>query len=77
MQILKDPSSSSIFLISLFASAHRVYPEPWQVVLQTVKTGKNGANYVEDTVVYASDKRPSYNEAVAKLLEKKISMTGQ
>lgn len=48
---------------------YRVYPEPWQVVLQTVKTGKNGANYIEDTVVYVSDERPSYNDAVAKLLE--------
>ncbi len=43
--------------------------QPWQVVLQTVKTGKNGANYVEDTVVYTSDERPSYNDALAKLLE--------
>jgi len=48
---------------------YRVYPEPWQVVLQTVKEGKNGANYVEDTVVYVSDKRPSYNEALSQMLE--------
>ncbi len=47
----------------------RVYPEPWQVVLQTVKTDKKGQAYVEDKVVSVSDERPSYNEAVAKLLE--------
>lgn len=48
---------------------YRVYPEPWQVVLQTVKEGKNGANYVEDTVVYVSEERPSYNEALSRMLE--------
>jgi hypothetical protein len=47
----------------------RVYPEPWQVVLQTVRVGKNGSQYVEDVVVHVSDARPSYNDAVAKLLE--------
>lgn len=46
----------------------RVYPEPWQVVLQTVKVGKNGAQFVEDEVVSTSSKRPSYQEAVAVLL---------
>jgi len=48
---------------------YRCYPEQWQVVLQTVKTANNGGNYIEDKVVYASDKRPSYTEAVMKLLE--------
>ena len=45
------------------------YFQPWQVVLQTVKTDKNGNNFVEDKVVYVSDERPSYNDAVAKLLQ--------
>jgi hypothetical protein len=54
-----------------------VYPEPWQVVLQSVMTGKNGAQFIEDTVVYASEKRPSYNEAVAKLLEKQRALAGK
>eukprot|EP00979_Chaetoceros_neogracilis_P002731 scaffold447_cov250-Chaetoceros_neogracile.AAC.3 len=56
---------------------YRVYPEPWQVVLQSVMTGKNGAQFIEDTVVYASEKRPSYNEAVAKLLEKQRALAGK
>jgi Domain of unknown function (DUF1995). len=47
----------------------RVYPEPWQVVLQIVRVGKNGAQYVEDVVVDVSDDRPSYNNAISKLLE--------
>ena len=51
--------------------------QPWQVVLQTVKTGKNGANYIEDTVVYASEQRPSYNDAVAKLLEGQRAQNSQ
>ena len=43
--------------------------QPWQVVLQTVKAGRNGANFIENTVVSTSQERPSYNEALAKLLE--------
>lgn len=47
---------------------YRVFPEPWQVVLQTVKIGKNQEMYIEDTVVSTTQERPSYNEAVAKLV---------
>ena len=47
---------------------YRVYPESWQVVLQTPREKKNGERYVEDTVVFTSDERPSYNDAVAKLV---------
>jgi len=47
---------------------YRVYPEPWQVVLQTVKTKNNGDKYVEDTVVYTSEERPTFADAVQKLL---------
>ena len=39
------------------------------MVLQSVKTDKKGQQYIEDQVVYTSNVRPSYNEAVAKLLE--------
>lgn len=46
----------------------RVYPEPWQIVLQTVKENKRGQMFVEDSVVYTSDDRPSYNDAVATLV---------
>jgi hypothetical protein len=48
---------------------YRVYPEPWQVVLQTVKTGKNDKQLVENTVVSVSDARPTYTQAVQKLLQ--------
>jgi hypothetical protein len=48
---------------------YRVYPEPWQVVLQTVKTGKNDKQLVENTVVSVSDARPTYAQAVQKLLQ--------
>lgn len=47
----------------------RVYPEPWQVVLQTVETDNRNNQYVEDTVVHVSEARPSYNEAVSKLIQ--------
>ena len=46
----------------------RVYGEPWQIYLQTVET-KSGSQYVEDRLVMTSDTRPSYQEAVAKMLE--------
>ena len=48
---------------------YRVYPEPWQVVLQRPVPIKNGsAMQIQDVVVFVSDKRPTYNEAVAKLV---------
>ncbi len=47
----------------------RVYPEPWQVVLQQpVRNPKNDALVVEDTVALVSDTRPAYNECVQALL---------
>ena len=42
-------------------------PQPWQVVLQTVET-KNNKQVVTNSVVYTSEKRPTYLEAVDKLL---------
>lgn len=51
---------------------YRVYPEPWQLVLQTATT-KNDQIYVEDTVVYTSDKRPTYAEAVSLLVKANAS----
>jgi len=48
---------------------YRSYPEPWQVVLQTVQT-RNNRQVVENTVVFTSDTRPSYQEAVQQLLTK-------
>ncbi len=58
---------------------YRVYPEPWQVVLQRVKPKgvKNrqqqqpsaGPSAIENIRVFVSDQRPTYLEAVAKLVE--------
>eukprot|EP00978_Attheya_sp_CCMP212_P011665 scaffold28917_cov49-Attheya_sp.AAC.2 len=48
---------------------YRVYPEPWQVVLQTVRTKSNDQMYIEDTVVHVSETRPTYAEAVSKLVD--------
>lgn len=47
----------------------RVYPEPWQVVLQRpVRNPKNDILVVEDTVALVSDARPSYSECVQALV---------
>ena len=46
---------------------YRVYPEPWQVYLQT-PFKKNGQTFVEDKVALISDKRPNYAECVKALL---------
>ena len=49
--------------ISCTIISYRVYPEPWQVVLQKVVENK-----IENTVAWTSKERPDYNTAVAKLL---------
>lgn len=50
----------------------RVYPEPWQVVLQTAARPQSGTSnpgiVVDDTLTMVSPTRPSYNDAVASLL---------
>ncbi len=50
---------------------YRVYPEPWQVILQRVKPdgAKSNGSPVENIRVFVSDTRPTYLEAVAKLVE--------
>mmetsp|Transcript_3503 Transcript_3503/g.5573 ORF Transcript_3503/g.5573 Transcript_3503/m.5573 type:complete len:372 (-) Transcript_3503:49-1164(-) len=48
---------------------YRVYPEPWQVVLQTVGVRADGARYVADAVVHTSAERPGLAEAVRLLVE--------
>jgi len=53
----------------LYGWLYRVYPEPWQVILQTVKKSRNGDSYVEDTVVYKSEERPTYALAISKMIE--------
>jgi hypothetical protein len=48
---------------------YRVYPEPWQVILQTVKTDRNDRQYVENSLVHTSETRPTFALAVQKLLQ--------
>ena len=50
---------------------YRVYPEPWQVILQTARQKQKGSETVvsiEETVALESETRPSYAESVAALL---------
>ena len=51
---------------------YRVYPEPWQVILQTPVEGPRGM-VVEDTIVQVTDDRPEYLDALAALLKAKNS----
>eukprot|EP00548_Thalassiothrix_antarctica_P001419 CAMPEP_0194146300 /NCGR_PEP_ID=MMETSP0152-20130528/20505_1 /TAXON_ID=1049557 /ORGANISM="Thalassiothrix antarctica, Strain L6-D1" /LENGTH=173 /DNA_ID=CAMNT_0038846785 /DNA_START=859 /DNA_END=1383 /DNA_ORIENTATION=+ len=47
----------------------RVYPEPWQIVLQTVmEDSKKNEKFIQDTVVYTSQERPTLALAVQKLI---------
>jgi hypothetical protein len=46
----------------------RVYPEPWQVVLQTPSRNAKDELVIGDSVVLTSQKRPTYAECVQALL---------
>ncbi|KAL7546732.1 hypothetical protein ACHAWF_010062 [Thalassiosira exigua] len=48
---------------------YKVYPEPWQVVWENVKPGKDGNAEVEYVTVDVLDKRPSYAEVVSMLVK--------
>ena len=51
----------------LYGWLYRVYPEPWQVVLQTPKTVQRGGKSVmsvENVVAMVSETRPTYQQAV-------------
>jgi len=47
----------------------RVYPEPWQVISQTVVEKNPDKKMVQDQVVYTSDERPSFATALQKIQE--------
>lgn len=51
----------------------RVYPEPWQVVLQTPSRNAKDELVVEDKVVLTSPTRPSYAECVKALLASSVT----
>jgi hypothetical protein len=51
---------------------YRVYPEPWQVILQT-KTIVKDRVVIENTVVYTSDVRPSFALALEKMVQEASS----
>jgi len=57
---------------------YRVYPEPWQVILQRVVQAKIGsAMSVVDIVVHVSSERPSYAVALSKLVEANRNLENQ
>lgn len=64
----------SVFYIKPFSDKgvygwlFRVYPEPWQVVYESVKQGKDGNAEVEYITVDVLDERPSYNTIISMLL---------
>mmetsp|Transcript_20198 Transcript_20198/g.45773 ORF Transcript_20198/g.45773 Transcript_20198/m.45773 type:complete len:110 (+) Transcript_20198:915-1244(+) len=48
---------------------YRVYPEPWQIILQFPNTDDKDKMSVENVVVSVSETRPDYNEAIAILVK--------
>jgi hypothetical protein len=54
----------------LFPLSHRyrVYPEPWQVILQA-PYNKSGRVVVEDIIAMTSDSRPTYQQCVQALIK--------
>ena len=47
----------------------RVYPEPWQVVWENVRPGKDGNAEVKYETVAVLEKKPSYADVVKMLVE--------
>jgi hypothetical protein len=64
----------------LYGWLYRVYPEPWQVILQTarpVRKGDETVMTVENTVALVSEERPSYQEAVQAMLTAALKIQKQ
>lgn len=65
----------SVFYVKPFSDKgvygwlYRVYPEPWQVIYENVRPGKDGNAEVEYVTVAVLDKRPSYADVVKMLVE--------
>jgi hypothetical protein len=53
----------------IYGWVFRVYPEPWQVILQTPVRDKNDQLVIQETVALVSDTRPSYQTTVQALLQ--------
>jgi hypothetical protein len=53
----------------IYGWVFRVYPEPWQVILQTPVRDKNDQLVIQETVALVSDTRPSYQKSVQALLQ--------
>ena len=56
----------------LYGWVYRVYPEPWQVVLQnavSVQKGDTTQVQIQEQVAMVSDTRPSYQEAVNAMIQ--------
>jgi len=67
----------SIFIVKpisdkgVYGWLYRVYPEPWQVILQTARPNKNGDGSikVEESLALVSDTRPPFAKVVDALLQ--------
>ena len=62
---------------ALYGWLYRVYPEPWQVILQTASQQQQEARggrdeprmVVQDTIALVSEQRPSYQQAVNAMVQ--------
>ena len=76
------PLFDSIFYLrplsdkGVYGWVYRVYPEPWQVVLQTTSTDDKNQVVVENTLVYTSDTKPSYAMSLDKMLKGAAAAAG-
>jgi hypothetical protein len=64
----------------MYGWLYRVYPEPWQVILQTARPEQKGDETVmtvENTVALVSENRPSYQEAVQAMLTAALKIQKQ
>jgi len=59
----------------VYGWVYRVYPEPWQVVLQSPSKDKNGNIKVDDIVAMTSKNKPAYDEAVKAMLSAAAKVT--
>ena len=55
----------------------RVYPEPWQVILQTARQTEKAGVKVQETVALLSEERPTYAQAVDALLRQQQAAATQ
>ena len=53
----------------MYGWLYRIYPEPWQIVWEDVKPGKDGNPIVNHVTVSVLDERPGYNDVISTLVK--------